>query len=238
MRVPIALPILLLVASSLATDSVRACADDSILRQTTGMPVRAPSPGILSALGAIFSEDHIAESALQIHRNAEAMPDKDRLAFLTSWVLPDESHSTLRLLAGFTTTYPVGELSLMAFQVELADGRRTRYHPVLAKDSGGMTRLTVNRQQATERSADDGAVVATGFEVSSVTALRINRDGNRVTVLARSSDWEGDRIVGTLEEPTQPVARGGIRLFLHSGDNTHASAVQLTKFSLHAEFIK
>lgn len=58
------------------------------------------------ARGVIFEDQHTAESALDIHRQAKQLPEEARFRFLSDWVLPNEDHSTFRLQAGFTTLHP------------------------------------------------------------------------------------------------------------------------------------
>lgn len=91
----------------MTVDVVQPCAaSDQVQRMDSHESGRDRSSGISTALGAIFNDDHVTESALMIHRRAAAMSTEERFAFLRHWVLPNETHSTIRLQAGFTTTYP------------------------------------------------------------------------------------------------------------------------------------
>ncbi|MBI3461695.1 MAG: DUF1583 domain-containing protein, partial [Planctomycetes bacterium] len=58
------------------------------------------------ALGALFAERHVPDSALAVHRQAAALTLEERYDFLTNWVLPGPDHNTLRLVLDFTPTNP------------------------------------------------------------------------------------------------------------------------------------
>ena len=58
------------------------------------------------ALGAIFAERHVPDSALFAHGRAAALPPEARYAWLADWVLPGEDHAGLRLALDFTPTHP------------------------------------------------------------------------------------------------------------------------------------
>lgn len=58
------------------------------------------------ALGEIFAEGHLIDAALGVHDRAMAMSPQDRFDFLSRWVLPNDSHPTLRMDLAFTPTYP------------------------------------------------------------------------------------------------------------------------------------
>jgi hypothetical protein len=58
------------------------------------------------ALGELFAERHILDSALWVHRQAMAMPAEQRFDYLAAWVLPGPDHAALRLALDFTPTNP------------------------------------------------------------------------------------------------------------------------------------
>lgn len=58
------------------------------------------------ALDAIFADQHVEDSALEIHRQAMKLPPEERYEFLSDWVLPGRTHNSLRIQIGFTQTNP------------------------------------------------------------------------------------------------------------------------------------
>ena len=58
------------------------------------------------ALRFVFDEPLLADNVLETCRQAALMEDKDRYEFLKKWVLPSETHSTLRLQADFSPKNP------------------------------------------------------------------------------------------------------------------------------------
>ena len=58
------------------------------------------------ALGAIFAERHVPDSALFAHHRAAALPPDAKYAWLADWVLPGKDHAGLRLALDFTPTHP------------------------------------------------------------------------------------------------------------------------------------
>jgi hypothetical protein len=59
-----------------------------------------------AALGEIFAERHVADSALYVHRLAAAMSLEERYAYLSAWVLPGVDHAGLRMALDYTPTHP------------------------------------------------------------------------------------------------------------------------------------
>tara|TARA_R110002072_G_C7978996_1_gene536066 strand:+ start:74368 stop:77838 length:3471 start_codon:yes stop_codon:yes gene_type:complete len=59
-----------------------------------------------AALSAIFAEQHVQATALDVHRKAMKLPLDDRYDFLSDWVLPGKNHESLRIQIGFTQTNP------------------------------------------------------------------------------------------------------------------------------------
>ncbi len=53
------------------------------------------------ALDRIFAGQHLPESALTVHRRAQAMQPEARLTYLSRWVLPGEDHAGFRMIVGF-----------------------------------------------------------------------------------------------------------------------------------------
>lgn len=80
------------------------------------------------ALGAVFAERHIPDSALDVHRRAAAMPPERCYDFLANWVLPGPDHDTLRLALDFTPTHPsppvVDDDPLDTRRLEIAASRK------------------------------------------------------------------------------------------------------------------
>ena len=58
------------------------------------------------ALGELFADRHVPESALFVHRRAGELPLEARYKRLAEWVLPGEDHAGLRLALDFTPTHP------------------------------------------------------------------------------------------------------------------------------------
>ncbi len=76
--------------------------------------------GHQAALAAIFADDHIAESALSVHKRAGTMSASDRYEFLTRWVLPPDPANPIRLQVDFSPSNPAS-IALSAHQ---ESGRR------------------------------------------------------------------------------------------------------------------
>ncbi|APZ92953.1 DUF1583 domain-containing protein [Fuerstiella marisgermanici] len=70
--------------------------------------VASGDPAVSRAIGAIFGEDHIVESAYGVHQRSLAMSPQDRYQFLSDWVLPHDSHDAIRVLVDFMPTHPAG----------------------------------------------------------------------------------------------------------------------------------
>jgi hypothetical protein len=71
-----------------------------------GVEAQTPNRSDRTATAIIFDEQHAEESALDVHRQAMAMPVEERFAFLRRWVLPGGDHLAFRLQTGFTPTSP------------------------------------------------------------------------------------------------------------------------------------
>ena len=59
-----------------------------------------------TALSAIFAEQHVQDTALDVHRKAMKLAPTDRYGFLSDWVLPGKNHESLRIQIGFSQTNP------------------------------------------------------------------------------------------------------------------------------------
>ena len=59
-----------------------------------------------SLVSALFDEDVLAENIFAVRHRAFAMPEGERYAYLADWVLPSETHSTLRMGGEFAPTDP------------------------------------------------------------------------------------------------------------------------------------
>lgn len=64
-----------------------------------------------AVVGAIYSDQHIPDSVLELHRITGSLPVESRYKFLADWVLPSETHTTFRLAIDFTTTHPAPDTS-------------------------------------------------------------------------------------------------------------------------------
>ncbi|HVX63889.1 MAG TPA: DUF1583 domain-containing protein [Pirellulales bacterium] len=123
------------------------------------------------ALGAIFSERHVPDSALFAHRRAAALPPEARYAWLADWVLPGEDHAGLRLALDFTPTHPA---------------------PPVADDSP----LDVQRVAQAEQSGDSriqtgGNLVAPALELVEVAQRlgKLDEVRRRVEQAPQTDDW-------------------------------------------------
>lgn len=58
------------------------------------------------ALGTIFADQQVDDSAWSVHRRALQMPETERFEFLANWVLPGPDHATFRLALDFSPTNP------------------------------------------------------------------------------------------------------------------------------------
>jgi hypothetical protein len=78
-----------------------------------------------SVTGEIFSDRHIPDSALPVHRRAATMSAGPRYEFLANWVLPGDSHRTIRLALDFTPTQPAPFAVENSAQQESRNDRQT-----------------------------------------------------------------------------------------------------------------
>ena len=58
------------------------------------------------ALSAIFDEQHVHGTALDVHRAAMSMPPEARFAYLSEWLLPGDDHIVVRVEAAFPPVNP------------------------------------------------------------------------------------------------------------------------------------
>lgn len=58
------------------------------------------------ALNEIFAEQHVHQTALDVHRRAMKLAPNERYDFLADWVLPGSSHGSLRIQIGYSQTNP------------------------------------------------------------------------------------------------------------------------------------
>ncbi|MFG0331824.1 MAG: DUF1583 domain-containing protein [Maioricimonas sp. JB049] len=64
------------------------------------------------ARSAVFAEQHLDGTALDVHRSAKELPPVERFEFLSRRVLPGPDHATLRMEYGFTPTHPAPPVAL------------------------------------------------------------------------------------------------------------------------------
>ncbi|QDU38076.1 hypothetical protein Mal4_23960 [Maioricimonas rarisocia] len=81
-----------------------------------------------SARSAIFAEQHVDGTALDVHRKGMALPPGQRFEYLAQWVLPGPAHSTLRMVYGFTPTHPAPPVAFDPVHYEELAGRRRVQH--------------------------------------------------------------------------------------------------------------
>jgi len=79
--------------------STGVCADDADVLALRNRQSRA-------AIGAIWNDRHIPDSALAVHQLAAAMSAEERYEYLFERVIPSDDHATFRLALDFTTTSP------------------------------------------------------------------------------------------------------------------------------------
>jgi len=65
-------------------------------------------PTLQQAISTLFQEDCFANDVLAVRQRVAQLPVDERLAALTKWVLPSETHATYRMWGAFTTTDPPG----------------------------------------------------------------------------------------------------------------------------------
>ncbi|NQV24185.1 MAG: DUF1583 domain-containing protein, partial [Rhodopirellula sp.] len=68
------------------------------------------------ALSAIFAEQHVENTALDVHQHAMQLPAEERYPFLLDWVLPNGDHDTLRMQYAFAPTDPAPVTSAQAIE--------------------------------------------------------------------------------------------------------------------------
>ncbi len=95
------------------------------------------SPAVRSALGKIFTEDHVANSAYSVCERAEQLPDVARFKFLAAYVLPSEDHDTLRLAFDMTPTCPAPVVKPVTGSLRSHSGHDTKAAVGVPRFSGG-----------------------------------------------------------------------------------------------------
>jgi len=125
-------------------------------------------------------------------------------------------------------TPDVGQTSLLAFQVELADKLRSRYHAALFRESNGSTRLVVHRQAISGLTGVEETIESHSVQLETLNQLRIARRGEDVTILASSPEYGGVFVVAQFECP-QPRLAGVLRTFLHAGSVDKEVSVRVTR---------
>jgi len=63
------------------------------------------------AVGAIIADRHVPDSAWDVHRRAMSLGAVERYEFLSQWVLPSDTHNTIRADVDFTPTHPAPPVS-------------------------------------------------------------------------------------------------------------------------------
>ncbi|HIK92469.1 MAG TPA: hypothetical protein EYG03_10870 [Planctomycetes bacterium] len=122
----------------------------------------------------------------------------------------------------------MGQTSLLAFQVELADKLRSRYHAALFRESNGSTRLVVHRQAISGLTGVEETIESHSVQLETLNQLRIARRGEDVTILASSPEYGGVFVVAQFECP-QPRLAGVLRTFLHAGSVDKEVSVRVTR---------
>lgn len=88
-----------------------------------------------TALSAVFAEQHVQDTALDVHRKAMKLAPADRYGFLSDWVLPGKNHESLRIQVGFSQTNPSPES--VDYPVALRDEDTRPRQPSARQPSGG-----------------------------------------------------------------------------------------------------
>ncbi|MEO2016668.1 MAG: hypothetical protein ABGZ53_20115 [Fuerstiella sp.] len=111
-----------------------------------------------SALGGIFGQVQVVESAVAVVEQAHRLNAEERYRFLATWVLPNNDHHDLRLTVGFTPTGAPERLDSTAG----SEGIRRPVGGVLAspvtelmKVAVKLDRLPEVREQIAQSSRDD-----------------------------------------------------------------------------------
>jgi Tol biopolymer transport system component len=115
-----------------------------------------------AAIGAIVADRHTADSALAVHLQALEMPPADRYAFLKRWVLPDESHQTMRVTLDFTPTHPAP--------------------PVARHSPADALRIEQSRQRGTTRVQIGGNLISPALDLIAVAKELKKLDELRIGV--------------------------------------------------------
>lgn len=143
-------------------------------------------------------------------------------------VLPDDFDIELDFdIETMKDTVP-GESCLFAFQIELLDPERTRYHAVLFHESTGMNRLAVHQQCASLRTGNDEGIESHVVLVKTLTGLRIVRHGEAVTMIATSADYGGQFVLAQFRRPL-PILPARLNVFVHTGGPNAEISVLLKK---------
>ena len=73
--------------------------------------VAEPAPANRLALDAIFADEHVRDSAQDVHQRAMTLASAARYDFLAAWILPGPGHNSLRMPVGFSPTNPAPSAS-------------------------------------------------------------------------------------------------------------------------------
>ena len=124
-----------------------------------------------------------------------------------------------------------GESCLMAFQIELLDPERTRYHAVLFHDSNGVNRLAVHQQCNSVRTGTDEGIESHAVLLKRLSGLRIARHGKTVTMIATSPDYEGEFVLAQFQR-SLPIVPARLNIFVHTGGPNAEISVLLKKLAV------
>lgn len=103
-------------------------------------------------------------------------------------------------------TKPVGgESRLLAFQIELPDPEWTRYQAVLFHDPSGINRLVVHRQCMSARTGKDETAESHAVVLKTLTALRVARRGQHITMIAKSPEYSGEFVLAQFQQLLPPL---------------------------------
>jgi hypothetical protein len=137
------------------------------------------------ARGAIFNDQHVHGSVLEVHARAAAMAAEQRYSLLSDWVLPNDDHEALRLALDFTPTNPAPPLSWHWHKGDWHKGVGSLFRAIDAQRGKGFAEKDSRPRQlpVQPRVTTGGELVAPALDLVAVA-----KELNRLTELRERID--------------------------------------------------
>ncbi len=92
------------VVALIAAGDATCCADDNV--GTTALKVHLPAAPTLQPVSELFDEAILADNVFAVRRHSAGLSQTELYDYLLTWVLPSETHATIRMQGDFTQTGP------------------------------------------------------------------------------------------------------------------------------------